>query len=205
MAIPETTLIAQAQNGDTSAFATLYEQTRDELTKAVAAKLHRSGAHPDHADDIVHETYFRAIRGLPDYEDRGRPFIAWLHTIAGFLVLDLLKSSRHRREYTFTHLSSGGDSASDAWFDRPDREHQRPEQQVVRADEFDQLIPLLHKLTDLQREAMLNRYYYGLTVEETAREMGMKAGAVKTLCGRAVTAIRRLHAAEYPSELVRIT
>lgn len=204
MAIPETTLIAQAQNGDTSAFETLYQHTVKDLTAAIKAKLRRLGTHAHTADDIVQETYLRALRALPGYEDRGKPFIAWLHTIAGFLILDLLKSAKNR-ELTFTHVSSGANSASDGWFDRPDRQQDRPEDRTVLADDFTRLMALFPSLTELQQEILLNRYYYGLTVEETAREMGMNPGAVKTRCSAGAASLRRLHADQYPPEPVRIT
>ena len=207
MAIPETTLIAQAQNGDTSAFAQLYEHTRDDLTRIISAKLRRYVAHSygEITEDIVAETYTRAWAKLGTWADEGAPFIAWLVTIAHRFLLDYMKSANVQRTRTFTAITSGGHSVSNGWFDRPGPEHDRPEHRILRKDEFDQLIPLLHKLTALQREALLNRHYYGLTVEETAREMGMNPGAVKTLCGRAVASLRRLHAAEYPSDHVRIT
>jgi len=83
------------------------------------------------------------------------------------------------------------------FFDRPDPEHDRPEHQAVRTDDFNRLIRLFPSLTELQQEAMLNRYYYGLTIEETAREMDMTPGAVKVMCGRATTRLRQLHAAQY--------
>ena len=199
MSIPEATLITQARNGDTQAFATLYQHTHKDLTRIITAKQRRYTPRPDPqlTEDIVSETYTRAFPKIGTYTDQGRPFIAWLITIACNLLSDHMKSSGHQRTRTFTHII--GD---DTWitFDRPDLEHVRPEYRTLLGDEFDRLIKLFPQLTELQQEAMLNRYYYGLSIEETAGEMGMTPGAVKTLCGRAATRLRNLHEVRYPSD-----
>lgn len=199
MSIPEATLITQARNGDTQAFATLYQHTHKDLTRIITARQRRYTPRPDPqlTEDIVSETYTRAFPKINAYTDQGRPFIAWLTTIACNLLSDHMKSSGHQRTRTFTHII--GD---DTWitFDRADLEHVRPEYRTLLGDEFDRLIPLIHQLTGRQRDVLLRRYYYGLTIEETALEMGVSQNVVKTRCGTAIASLRRLHEARYPSD-----
>jgi RNA polymerase sigma-70 factor (ECF subfamily) len=194
---PETTLIHQAQNGNTQAFAELYNRTRTHLAKVVTTKQAKYTTHPHRqlTEDIVAETYTRAYAGITTWHDQGKPFIAWLTTIAGNLLLDHLKSAATSRTMTFAQLAAAG-----TWYDRPDRERDRPEHHAVRTDEFTRLASLIPELTDLQRQVLLNRYYYGLTIEETATEMGMQPGAVKTRCGTAAARLRLLYAAQYPPD-----
>lgn len=199
--IPETELITRAQNGDTHAFAQLYKATVAELTASVTGKLYRAGLHRLHADDVVQETYLRAYRVLPRYEDQGRPFIAYLHTIAGNLIFDALKSHAHRRELPFTHIATASSSPTDVWYDRAAPQHERPDERTVLADDFGRLVALIPELTELQQEVLLNRHYYCLSVEETAREMGVSPQVVKVRCAAAIASLRRLYAAAYPVEV----
>jgi RNA polymerase sigma-70 factor (ECF subfamily) len=70
--------LVDAARRDPDAFARLYERTVEGVYRFA---LSLTGDHPL-AEDVTSETFRRALSKLLSYEDRGRPFSAWLFTIA---------------------------------------------------------------------------------------------------------------------------
>ena len=93
-------LIAAAQRGDREAFGRLYAEYAGMVSKFVAGKVPDLGL----AEDLTNETFLRALRRLDSVSDQGRDVGAWFTTIARNLVLDHLKSSRHRLERTAAEI-----------------------------------------------------------------------------------------------------
>ena len=83
--------IAQLLDGDNRAFDYIYEQTNRPVYFAILYIVHDKM----HAEDILQETYVRAIRSLQSYSP-GTNFSAWLARIGKNLALNHLK--RERRE-----------------------------------------------------------------------------------------------------------
>ena len=65
-------------------FAELYEQNFERVYAFVARRV-RDRAE---AEDVVSEVFYKALKGIDGYEDRGVPFVAWLYTIARNVVCD---------------------------------------------------------------------------------------------------------------------
>ncbi len=63
---------------DSASFAKLYDLYFPKIYSYVAAKIRDK----DDVEDIVSETFMKALEALPRYENRGFPFGAWLFTIA---------------------------------------------------------------------------------------------------------------------------
>ncbi|HMP73707.1 MAG TPA: sigma-70 family RNA polymerase sigma factor [Kiritimatiellia bacterium] len=80
--------IFEYRNGDLHALERAVEATRPPLY-AFALRLTR---HPDQAEDIVQETWLKAIRNLDRFH--GGRFLSWLFRIAHNLVLDSLRKNK---------------------------------------------------------------------------------------------------------------
>ncbi|MEO6397287.1 MAG: sigma factor, partial [Tepidiformaceae bacterium] len=102
--VDESTLIAAART-DPDAFGELYDRTAPVLYRFVYSLVRDQ----HHTEDLVSETYRRAIDRLPTYQDFGRPFEAWLFTIARNLAID--GGRRGRREAPLMDH----DTPDDAW------------------------------------------------------------------------------------------
>jgi RNA polymerase sigma-70 factor (ECF subfamily) len=87
-------LVHSAQQGDTSAFGSLYDRYVDVVYRYV---LFRVGDR-ELAEDVTSETFLRALRRIGSVSYQGRDVGAWFVTIARNLVLDHVKSSRFRLE-----------------------------------------------------------------------------------------------------------
>ena len=74
-------LVAQAK-ADPEAFGVLYERYVNKIYNYV---YYRVGNHQD-AEDLTARTFFRALKHIGNYEDRGAPVSAWFYRIAHNLI-----------------------------------------------------------------------------------------------------------------------
>jgi RNA polymerase sigma-70 factor, ECF subfamily len=175
-------LVHSAQQGDTSAFARLYDRYVDVVFRYV---LFRVGDR-ELAEDVTSETFLRALRRISSVSYQGRDVGAWFVTIARNLVLDHVKSSRFRLEVATAQVD-----------DDPQRVAAGPEQQVMSRVTAAALLECVEQLGDDQRECIVLRFLQGLSVAETAELMNRNEGAVKALQHRAVRRLAQL----LPTEL----
>ena len=131
------------------------------------------------AEDLTSETFLRALRRITSITYQGKDVGAWFVTIARNIVLDHMKSSRHRLEFSTAEILDS-DSADD------------PEQEVVTASVVAELLDCVRQLGADQRECIALRFLQGLSVAETAAAMGRNEGAVKALQHRAIRRLAKL-------------
>jgi len=62
---------------------------------------------------------------------------------------------------------------------------------VLLSEEHREVFAAVRKLASRQREALLLRYYLGLSQDETAQVMGISTGTVKSALSRAIAAVGR--------------
>ena len=170
-------LVHAAQEGDTEAFASLYDRYVDVVFRYV---LFRVGDR-ELAEDVTSETFLRALRRIGTVTYQGRDVGAWFVTIARNLVLDHVKSSRFRLEVVAADVA-----------DDTKQVQAGPEQQVLSNATRATLLACIDQLGDDQRECIVLRFLQGLSVAETAKIMNRNDGAVKALQHRAVRRLAQL-------------
>lgn len=95
------------------------EKAFDEFYRYATILLTTQPPHPlqqadaDHRQDLIHEVILHCVRGdfqvLRRYENRGRPFAAWLYTIAHHRTSDILRRERRGNDcLTPIHATSDG-------------------------------------------------------------------------------------------------
>ena len=62
---------------------------------------------------------------------------------------------------------------------------------VLLSEEHQEVLVAVRKLADRQREALMLRYYLGLSTDETAQVMGISTGTVKSAISRAIATLGR--------------
>jgi RNA polymerase sigma factor (sigma-70 family) len=62
---------------------------------------------------------------------------------------------------------------------------------VLLSEEHQEVLAAVRNLADRQREALMLRYYLGLSTDETASVMGISTGTVKSAISRAIAALGR--------------
>ncbi len=134
---------------------------------------HRLTHAPDEAEDLVQETLLAMHNHRHTY-DAGQPLTAWLHAIAKYKLIDLLRR-RGRHE-----------SRNDALDDAQELVASTDEEP---ADARRDLAKLLTTLPDRQRLPIVHVKLEGRSVAETARLTGLSESAVKIGVHRGLKAL----------------
>jgi RNA polymerase sigma-70 factor (TIGR02952 family) len=169
-------LVRLAQEGDGEAFGQLYDRYVDTVFRFVYFRVNDRTL----AEDFTSETFLRALRRISTISYQGRDIGAWFITIARNIVLDHMKSARHRLEITTADTLEGNDR------------EQSTEDAVLGSLASEQLMAAVKKLGDEQRECVMLRFIQGFSVSETAAVMGKNDGAIKALQHRAVRKLAEL-------------
>ena len=130
---------------------------------------------PDEVEDLVQETLL-AVHNQRHTYDPGQPLTAWVHAIARYKMIDLLRR-RAGREALHEPLD---DDALFAASDEDAREARRD------------LAVLLGQLPDRHRLPILRVKIEGMSVAEAARVTGMSESAVKVGIHRGLKALAAL-------------
>lgn len=126
------------------------------------------------AEDIVQETLLRAWRNLDRLDEDSRPVRPWLFTVAQHLAVDAGRARRARP-------AEVGDAglASVAGLDQVDGALDR----ILITD-------ALESLSAEHRAVIVETYFHGRTVAETAVRLGIPQGTVKSRCYYALRALK---------------
>ncbi len=170
-------LVRSAQQGDSEAFGELYDLYMGMVFRYVYYRIGSWTA----AEDIVSETFLRALRNIGTFTWQGRDIGAWFITIARNLIIDSRKSRRAQLEFpTDDILSAGQDVVVSG-----------PEESVLAVITGRALMDAVRTLSPEQQECVVLRFVEGLSVRETALAMGKNEGAIKALQYRAVRSLAR--------------
>ena len=157
---------------DPEAFGELYERHVNRIYAYAMRCLHDKMA----AEDIVAETFERAMENLSRFEWRGPPFRAWLYRIASNAI-----AGRTRRAAT-VGLEAAPEPTDDAL---------GPEDALLRGERDRALMTAVGALPLLQRQAVLLRYGEDLSLKDIALALGRTDGAIKSLLHRAQCTLQR--------------
>ena len=145
-------------------FAELYEQNFERVYAFVARRV-RDRAE---AEDVVSEVFYKALKGIDGYEERGVPFVAWLYTIARNVVCDRARQAGREEQLDDRDAPSTSDDV---------------ERRAL-------LFRLVDTLPTAQRDVLVARFAEQRSIADVARQLGRSEGAVKQLQLRAIEALR---------------
>ena len=169
--VAEKQLVAAAKSGDESAFEILVKRQERRIFR-VALRYTRVR---EDAEDIVQQTFQKAFVHLQKFEGKSA-LSTWLTRIAINQALMLLRSRRGQHEVPIDDSSSHEEATvtlelADA---SPD-----PEATYLQKEEARIVSAAIRHLRPGMRRAVELRDLKELSVEETARQMGLSVGAVK--------------------------
>ena len=165
-------VLAAARAGADWAWERLY----GELSGPVVGYLRANGA--AEPEDLAGEAFLHVVRGLPGFEGDERDFRAWVFTIVHRRLLDE-RRRRGRRPVADDPPPdvAGGDVHDDAQ-ERLDRRR---------------VLDLLAELPADQRSVLLLRIVGDMTIEEIARAIDKRPGAVKALQRRGLKRVEKAY------------
>jgi RNA polymerase sigma-70 factor (ECF subfamily) len=169
----ESDLIAQAKQ-DAQAFGALYERY---VSKVYNYIYYRVGNHHD-AEDLTERTFLRALKHMPNYEDRGAPISAWFYRIAHNLVANW---HRDRGRHPMVALDSV------YLEDTPDL----PETAIIVHQEHEELFEAIRQLPADRQQLLVLKFVERLSNAEIGAIMERTEGAIKSLYHRTLTALRQ--------------
>lgn len=165
-------VLEAARRGDREAWTAIYH----DLIGSVTGYLARGGV--DEPEDVAAEVFLQVARDFHSFKGTSSAFRSWVFVIVHRRMIDWRRSRGRRAEVS-----------GEFWPDMPGGD---VEDEAIENLEEAIVADVLDKLTTAQRDVLLLRVVADLSLEETARVMGKRPGAIKTLQHRAVGAVRRL-------------
>jgi len=172
----EENAIALASQGNQEAFGALYERYVDRIYNYI---YYRTGNQFD-AEDLTARVFFRAMRHIENYTDRGLPISAWLYRIAHNLVANWHRDNSRRKEVPLDEIL----------LVRPDGEH--PEWALLQSEEQERLLRVIRHLPPERQQLLILKFVQHLSNAEIGEIMGRTEGAVKSLYHRTLLSLRRV-------------
>jgi RNA polymerase sigma-70 factor (ECF subfamily) len=170
----EENAIALASQGNQEAFGALYERYVDRIYNYI---YYRTGNQFD-AEDLTARVFFRAMRHIENYTDRGLPISAWLYRIAHNLVANWHRDNSRRKEVPLDEIL----------LVRPDGEH--PEWALLQSEEQERLLRVIRHLPPERQQLLILKFVQHLSNAEIGEVMGRTEGAVKSLYHRTLLSLR---------------
>lgn len=163
-----------AAQGDQEAFGVLYERY---VSRIYSYIYYRTGNQHD-AEDLTARVFFRALRHVENYKDRGLPLSAWLYRIAHNLVANWHRDNSRRKEVPLDEIilvRHGGD---------------HPEVVLIENEEKENLLAIIRQLPADRQQLIILKFVEHLSNAEIGQVMGRSEGAVKSLYHRTLLSLR---------------
>jgi RNA polymerase sigma-70 factor (ECF subfamily) len=174
-------LVELAKVGDQEACSELYRRHSPMATRVIR----RITRHTEDAEDVLQETFLRALRHLPSFDGRAA-FSTWLTRIAVNCALMLLRRRRAHPENSIDIKLDGGQRLA---FDLTDFSP-NPERICLQNEEALQFTCAVGHLPQSLRGILVARYTTDARIKELAMAFGISEAAVKTRLSRGRVKLR---------------
>ena len=180
--------IQKAQK-DLRAFMHLYDHYFPRIHAYVRYRVHNS----QDAEDLIADTFFKAIRKLGSFKWRNEgSFAAWLFCIAHNLIVDYYR----QREWTVLSLETS-DSLT-----KPTSQASLPEVVLTQQETFRQVRALIATLSPRRQEVITLKFFGGLRNHEIANILGLDERTVASHLSRGLRDLERRYTAQVQSEVM---
>lgn len=170
-------IVRNVLDGQTEAFAKLVDRHKER----VFAVLMRLMADPDVAEELAHETFVRAYRGLPNFRGESS-FGTWLVQIAIHLARDHVRQ-RQRNRFVSLDALLERDADDPQLADR--RPHRDPLAEIGEKETMKRFHQALNELPANYREVFVLYHIEDMSYEDIAELTGDSVGSLKVRAHRA--------------------
>jgi len=168
--------ITKAQQGDSVAFAEIYDCFADRIFKFIRFRVQNR----EQAEDLLQETFLKAWRGMPSLRLEDLNFSAWLYKVASNTVNDHLRKI-YRTPETLELFDELEIASSDS-----------PEKSLMIESEIAAVRKAMQNLMPQYSEILELRFVRDFSLEETAKILGKSNLAVRLLQHRALKQLRTI-------------
>ena len=172
-------LVLRCQSGDLPAAETLYRRYR----QPVHALVWRMVRGAPESEDLVHDVFVRALRGMKGFRGDSS-FRTWLLHIATNTVLNHLERSE-RAPFAGSLDEPVFQEGNERLGDLFPSNSPRPEDVTIGNELDDAIQAAISRLPDVFRAALILRDVDGLAYDEIADALGVTLGTVKSRIARA--------------------
>lgn len=177
-------LIKKLRRGDPRALEQIYDANVDGLYTFV---FYRVGRDPSLAEDVVQETFAKALKRVDDYDSERGSVQSWLCTLSRNVIRDHLRA--HRRAAELASMWERVDETLAQVFEALEQAPLSDE--VIAREETRDLVNMtIANLPDHYRQALRQKYVEGDSVSELAKRLAVSEDAAKSLLARARRAFR---------------
>jgi RNA polymerase sigma-70 factor (ECF subfamily) len=169
----------RALTGEPRAVDDLLRSVRSLVFRYCRARLGSLPGAEQAAEDAAQEVCLTVLGALSTYQETGRPFEAFVYTVASRRVADVMRAA-YRGPVSVEEVPDDVDGGP------------TPEAAVLRLADADRARELLSRLPEQQRELLTLRVAVGLSAEEVGLALGMSPGAVRVAQHRALKRLREL-------------
>ena len=166
-------LLEAAREGNEAAWQDLYNS----LAPVVLGYLRANGA-PD-PEDVLGEVFLQVARDIARFDGEEPGFRSWVFTIAHHRLIDARRHSARRPVELSPEPPEPGGHADDAADEALAK---------IGAEEVQRVLGVL---SEDQRAVLLLRVIGDLSIEDVAKAVGKRPGAVKALQRRGLAAVKR--------------
>ncbi len=169
----EVRLVHQAKSGDPDSFARLYDACVERVYRYVYFRM----SDDQTAEDITSQVFLKAWENLSRYQSDGKPFLAWLYTIARNQVIDHYRTRKESIPLDEIPSLPANDRAVD--------------EQVETQFDLQAMRDALQFMTEEQQQVLILKFIVEMTTAEIAQAMGKNEGAVRALQMRALQTLSK--------------
>ena len=164
-------LVERAAEGDVEAYGELYSIYLNRIYRYVFHQVRDKMI----AEDITEEVFVKAWKAIDSCRGREKTFLPWLYRIAQNHVIDNLRRSKKQ---TSIEMETVGELGS-------------PQLEVEGDLERQELLGVIARLPQNQRQVIILKFIEGLDNPEIASIMGKSQGAIRVLQTRALARLRK--------------
>lgn len=176
-------LIAQAKI-DPEAFGVIFDAHYKKILGYTVRRVDSVAA----AEDIVAETFIKALKGLPKFRWQGVPIEAWLFRIATNEIRMYFRKNRVTVSLDELYDQDGYEPQADYDLEQEAIDLQ---EKLDRHQTFRQVQKLIHHLPIKYQEVLVLRFAEQKKVGEIAQILGKREGTVKSLLSRGLDRLRK--------------
>jgi RNA polymerase sigma-70 factor (ECF subfamily) len=176
-----TALVIQARDGNRRAFEQLIDRFQKEIHRMI---YYRIRARMD-TEDLTQDVFIRAYRNISRIREPDK-FRSWLFTIAVNRVNDYLRKKRVRSIFKSSDENTDIQPTATDIQDPPDAL-----EQVLKEDFWRHVGRIAQKLSKMEREVFMLRFFDNLNINEIARILKKSESTVKTHLYRALAKFKK--------------
>ncbi len=169
----EADILERAQAGDSEAFGLLYDHYLDAIYRFIYYKVFSREV----AEDLVSDTFFKALKQLQSYNSSRGRFNSWLYQIARNTVVDYYRTKKENVPI---------DDIFDLGHDERTPDQLDTLASLAKVDGY------LKSLPARQREIITLRIWEGKSFDEIATILGGTEGSVKMAFSRSIRQLREV-------------